>query len=61
MQQANVGHGLLQEAFWGEIECPSSVQLFFAETAQATTRRRDVTLHAVLKVGMWVTVGGFPG
>ena len=34
---------------------------FFVETAQATTHCRDITLRAIVKVGMWVTAGSFPG
>ena len=38
----------------------SSIQLlFFAETEQARTHRRDIILHAVLKVETWVTAGSF--
>ena len=32
---------------------------FFAETGQATTHRRDIILHAVGKLGMWVNGGSF--
>ena len=31
----------------------------FAETKQATMHQHDVILHAVLKVGTWVTAGSF--
>ena len=33
---------------------------FLGETEEATMRRRDVILHAVWKVGTWVTAGSFP-
>ena len=29
--------------------------MFFAETAQATVHRCDIILHALVKMGMWVT------
>ena len=38
-----------------------SIRLFFAEIAQAMTRRHNVTLHAVFKVQTQVTAGGFLG
>ena len=41
---------------------PRSIQLCFcAETGPAMTRRFEFILHAVLKVGTWVTAGRFPG
>ena len=37
----------------------SSIQLFFMETGQATTHRRDIISNAVRKIGTLVTAGGF--
>ena len=39
---------------------PVVYNCFFAVTEQAMTRRRNVILHAVLKVRTWVIGGSFP-